>query len=125
MWHETTGVLHYGKEQWLVLDTDPQIGKYYRKLYEYKTNRCEKLLAPSWTDHITILRNEFPTKNQDKWALNEGKIVPLKYNSFVITSEKYSWLNVECEFALDLREFFGLSRNPEFPLHITISSGQT
>lgn len=78
-------------------------------------------MRPAWKEHITVIRDEEP--------LNDKKIFWERYNGYSIefffrivpeTNGEYWWLPVECEQLLDIREELGLSRNPYYPLHLSI-----
>lgn len=107
------------EKYWLVLDCDPEIGSYYRKLYNMDCHRCNPFLSkPAWKEHITVVRNEEPT-NKDLWEKYANKSVEFKYNFSANTNGIYWWLDVECVQLLDLREELGLPRNPLIPLHLS------
>lgn len=127
----STGLVNYSprlignsdEKWWLVLQCGSEIGKYYRRLYDYLTNNCRKIQAPGWKDHITIGRNEKPPDEfQSLWGKYEGLEVEFEYNSVPRTNGQYYWLDVKCDWLLDLREELGLPREPEFKLHLTIGN---
>lgn len=103
---------------WLILDTDQEIGKYYRQLYHLATFRCSKLEKPAWADHVTVIRNEEPP-NKLFWEKYEGLDVEIEVESIPQTNGHYTWLGVKCELLLQLREELGLTREPKIPLHLS------
>ncbi len=130
-WLSSKGILRYspkligvvGEKWWVVLDCSPELGAYYRRLYEYSTNKCRKLQTPGWKEHVSVVRNEVPADEfKPLWHRYEGKEVEFKYESIVRTNNIYYWLEVECDFLSDLREELGLDRIPEFDLHITVGN---
>jgi len=132
-WASSEGVISYspflcGKRKnkqnwWVVVECDPEIGKYYRKLYHISKLRSDKLMRPAWKEHITVVRNEEPESLfKSIWGRYEGKIVPFEYCLISQSDLLFTWLNIKCEFLLNIREELGLARNPIFPLHMTIGN---
>jgi hypothetical protein len=128
--HQSKGTLRYSpkltgerdEKWWLILDCDPGIGAYYRNLYKMWHYNCKKLQAPSWAEHITVVRNEEPPIKKP-WQLHDKKQVNFTYTVDYFGSDGvYVWLDVECEELLDIREALGLPRNPIYPLHLTIGN---
>jgi len=111
-------------DRWLVVMGDDEISRYYRHLYtvEYpylNGERTGKLTRPVWGTHISVIRGERLPK-PDLWRLDEGKIIEFEYEGGVIDNGEYYWLKVKCPYLLDLREKYGLAREPRFGLHLTI-----
>ena len=103
---------------------DDEISKYYRHLYtkEYpylNGNRTGKLTRPVWGAHVSIIRGEF-IPNIKLWHLDENKLVEFEYEGGVLDNGEYYWLKVRCPYLLNLREKYGLSREPRLGLHLTI-----
>lgn len=107
---------------WLVIDCDPNLGKYYRHLYHLMTHRVEKLQRPAWDCHITVIRDEEPP-NQALWEKYAGQSIEFNVVSQPETNGDYHWFSVECKLALDIREELGLIREPKIPLHVSIGHG--
>lgn len=106
---------------WLVVDCDPELGRYYRALYRAMWFGCRELEIPAWKEHITVVRNEPPPEDrQHLWERYNGKKVEFEYLYPPETDGYYVWLNVLCPELLDMREELGLPRDPEFPLHVSI-----
>lgn len=131
MLYASKGILRYSpqlignasEKWWLILNCDAELGAYYRRLYEYQTHRCLKLQTPGWKDHVSVVRNEEPADElKPLWFKYEGQEIDFKYEPVVKDNGLYYWLEVECDFLLDLREELGLPRNPEFNLHVTIGN---
>lgn len=106
---------------WLVVDADPEIGRYYRTLYNLITYRCQRLQRPAWEAHVSAIRDEKPPKPQF-WKRYEGFAIEFEYDPKPEFNETYVWLPVKCPIILDLREELGLPREPMFPLHLTIGN---
>ena len=130
----STGKLRYSAKRqssdqnwWIVLDCDPEIGRYYRHLYHIGHSRCRKLARPFWGTHITVSRNEQPT-NMSVWRAYAGKQVTFQYTGGIENNygpERYRsffWVKVVCPELLEIREELGLTRNPKIDLHLTIGS---
>jgi len=103
---------------WLVLDCDPNIGKYYRTLYHLDHHGCRTLMRPAWQEHITVIRNEEPP-DKTLWEAYTGEVIEFEYNPEPRTNGCYWWLSVTCPRLLDIREQLGLPREPSIPLHLS------
>jgi len=128
--YQSQGTLRYSPQLtgerseswWLILDCSPQIGAYYRHLFKMGHYHCKKLQAPSWAEHITVVRNEEPPIKAP-WKAHETKEIEFTYTTdYFGTDGVYVWLDVECEQLLDIREELGLVRTPIYPLHLTIGN---
>lgn len=129
MWVLGSGTLRYSPKLlgsfvpanwWVVVDCDPEVGRYCRQLYHLYHNRCRTLLRPSWKEHISVLRDEEPKKNKAFWNQKEGKKIFFFYDVVVKTNGEYYWLDVIANELFDLRKHFGLSKEPEIPLHMSV-----
>jgi hypothetical protein len=108
---------------WLVVDCDPEIGRYYRHLFRLAQHRCCDLQRPAWKEHITVIRDEEPPDSKKLlWKKYDGLCVPFKYSHLARGDDLYVWLDVESEQLLDIREELGLPRLPEYSLHVTIGN---
>lgn len=113
---------HLGQpKNWAILMCDDEISKYYRSLYskEYRFLNGEypftKLTRPVWGTHISFIRKEKPSI----WGKNQNQIIEFEYFAGAKDNGDYFWLDVKCDYLLDLRESLGLTRNPKFGLHLT------
>lgn len=125
----STGTLRYSpkllgnrnEKWWLILDCDPEIGRYYRHLY--KKGRYVELGRPSWKEHITVIRNEEPPDSYKiLWEKYESESVIFSYKPEIIDNSVYYWLEVDCPRLTEIRLELGLPKDPEFPYHITIGN---
>lgn len=109
---------------WLVIDVDPEIGKYYRELYYLSRYKVEKIQRPAWEAHISVIRDEPPLDKYKKlWEKYNGVQINFEYDPMKSKcDETYVWFPVKCDRALEIREELGLSRQPFFPLHLTIGN---
>lgn len=126
-----TGILRYSPKLsgarisdkwWLIVDCDPEIGRYYRHLFRLGTHRVNTLHRPAWVEHITVIRDEEPP-HKHLWEAHAGDEVGFEVGSQVHTDGSYFWLDVNCPAALDIREELGLPRQPLVPLHLSIGHG--
>ena len=108
---------------WLVIDADPGIGQLYRALYKLQAFNCDQLLRPAWAEHVSVIRNEEPLDHKKNlWKKYDGESIEFAYEPIVKDNGKHFWLPVQCERALDIRMELGLSRHPEYYLHLTIGN---
>lgn len=105
---------------WITLDPSCDIGTYYRKMYNFENRARIITQKPKWDCHITILRAEKPLQNKDKWQQQDGKEFEFFYENKVITGDCHIWLDIFCPQAENLREYFGLKKEPEYPFHLTL-----
>ena|SRR5688572_29545143 len=106
-----------GNNFWIVIDCDPEIGRYYRRLAEWRGISMQK---PAWREHITINYNESPLL-YDSWGIHEGKKIEFTYKPEVnIIYDLFYYLPVECEAVWLLRKELGLKKR--WQLHLTIGN---
>lgn len=98
---------------------DDEISKYYRCLFYREFPWKGKLTRPVWGTHISIIRGE-KVPNGNLWRLDENKIVEFEYEGGVQDNGEYYWLKVTCPYLSNLREKYGLSRDPRFGFHLTV-----
>lgn len=103
---------------WAIVSCDDEIARYYRYLY-MKEFPLKKLVKPLWGAHISWLRNEAMSNNQ-VWRQSNQQVIEYEYDVNVKTNGKFYWLDVSCDYLLDLRSQYGLVRRPKYGLHLTI-----
>lgn len=108
-------------EWWLVLDCDRDIGRYLRALYREAVHRTCELSEPLWGTHISVVRGEKPPDLR-RWKSLDGVGLDVEYGVEVAFFGDYAVVPARCEAALDYREVLGLSREPDYPLHMTIGN---
>jgi len=128
MRHKSIGTLRYGRSSyWLVVDVDPQLVAYYRRLLpqrvEYSLTIGKVRYDPVCLDaeghwviinpqrydaHISVVRNEVPT-DLSSWGKYDGQDVEFEYEHEVRHDDKYWWLDVYCERLEAIRGELGLS----------------
>lgn len=111
-------------DRWLVLMCDDDFHNYYNFLYnqEYKALNCgrsPKLARPVWGAHISVIRGE-RIPNQELWGLAANKIIEFEYELGVIDNGEYYWLKAACPALEEIREKYGLYKEPRFGFHLTI-----
>ena len=106
---------------WLIIDCDPELGRFLRHLFELGHYRTRSLQPPLWGTHISVIRGEQPLM-ADAWGELDGVAVEFAYMPIVHETNRFAWCQVECPEALALREAFGLSRQSQPPLHLTIGN---
>lgn len=106
---------------WLIIDCDPELGRFLRHLYTLATYRTRAIQAPLWGTHISVIRGEQPP-NQTEWGRLQGAEVQFDCEPQVQETDGYLWVAVVCEQALEQRELLGLPREPQPPLHLTIGN---
>jgi hypothetical protein len=106
---------------WLILDCDPELGRYLRHLYLIGHRRTRSLQPPLWGTHISIIRGEKPPK-PEWWNHRNGELVEFEYEPIIRETDAYLWFQVSCPMAHDVREELGLPRDIVPPLHLTIGN---
>jgi hypothetical protein len=125
MFLKSTGKLVYSPrshlaspQKWLVLMCDDSISEYYRYLFYKEFPWKGKLTRPVWGAHVSVIRGE--NVDPKLWRLDNNKIIEFEYEPGVTDNGEYYWLKVKSAYLCDLREKYGLSRDPRFGLHLTI-----
>jgi len=115
---------HIGStKNWLIVKCDEEFSKYYIKIYEmgnpfYLNGKVQKIIRPVLGPHISIIRGE--TIESKNWKHLNNTTIHFDYEPGIETNGEYFWLKVKCDALLDLREAYGLPREPKFGLHLTI-----
>lgn len=107
---------------WMIVKTPQDIVDYYHYWFQKKADI--NLIKPKWGSHISVIRGEIPKENVNCWKNNEGKIVNFNYSYKLKWNDDYVWIDVVSSELLDIREYFGLKRKPQWNLHITIGKFQ-
>src|SRR5262245_2828208 len=106
---------------WLIIDCDPDLGRYLRHQFTAATYRTRQVQAQLWGTHVSVIRGEEPPLKQG-WERLNGAEVEFEYELPLRETEGYLWVPVLCEVALRHREELGLARDPYPPLHMTIGN---
>ena len=115
------GTLRYGDSNWLVVDVDSELARYYRS---FIPKNC-LFNVPLHSPHITVVNGRFevPVKS-DKWKLYEGETIEFDYNTQIYVDELYMWLHVDCKRLEEIRTELGLTEcfDNDKGFHITIAN---
>ena len=125
--HSTQGIIRVvpsgaAEGFWLYLECCSELGRYYRYTARSMDTMFVRLMKPAWGTHMTVVRREVSPVCSPRQAAQfyEGIELEFKYYPEPSTNTKHVWLNVVADDLLDLRESLGLSRYPEYPLHVTV-----
>lgn len=137
-WFPATGTYRYnpkmlgehGGEWWLVIDCDPEITRYYRKLYiAHKTgfqnliSKQDYIQEPFWAAHISVIKRDEPPNNKKYlWNKYQGQEVSFFYTHTITQWGNYFASQVVCPSANKLRQELGLPPQPWNPFHLTIGN---
>lgn len=125
-----SGTLRYSisnGEYWLVLDVNPEIGRYARSLIP----KSFGVQPPKYPSHITIVRERVPTiQFGPNFGKYDGQRADFAYIPEVANNEVYFWYPAFCAMATDIRMELGLpmiagyNRPPDgsYSYHITIAN---
>ena len=106
--HQSTGAIRY-TTNWLILDTDHEICRYYRRLVPKHMD----IRHQRYPGHITVMRPEYetPPHKKELWGKHQDRSVIFFYSPVIQWSDNYYWLNC---FSVELEEIrleLGLSVN--------------
>jgi hypothetical protein len=116
---KTTGILQFdpGKgtkhfdPNWCIVKLDEDIANYYRWHLLKRgvaTDRPNRL----WKFHISCIKGEELTQNQDKWGEEDGASVEIYYGNWISYSNgRHSWIDCYSDDLHDLRRKYGLDIN--------------
>ena len=107
---------------WMLIETDPEITRYYRKLFELSKYKTDKLSAPLNKAHISVISvyNEKPLEYFDKKY--DGEAVEFELlTEEVFDDGLYVWFRVDCPVAQAVRDELGMGP-PHWPFHLTIGN---
>jgi len=100
----STGTLRYGKDPYkLIVEIDPEIGRYYYKQILGQNIRVNK---QKYATHISVVRKEIPPL-MEHWGKYEGKQIEFAYEHHLYNDATYYWLNVWCQELEEIRKELG------------------
>ena len=108
-------------EWWLILQCDPELGRYLRHLFHLDVRRTHRISDPLWGPHVSIVQGEVPA-DPAAWKEGDGEVMTFELIHAPQEIGDYVFFPVRCEAALDYRERLGLPREPQYPLHLTIGN---
>ena len=139
VWFRGTGTIAYDPARgdmkrktqwWCVINTDPEIARYYRYWVNKRRNPLglngHDLHLPAWGAHVTVFRGEKPKPEfMHLWKAYEGKTVDFWYKHRVENrfrgeegNSPYWFLEVDCPFAKRMRDEMQVPSNWLF--HFTV-----
>lgn len=68
---------------------------------------------------MSVIRGE-RIPNAKIWELDANKVIEFEYEPGVIDNGEYYWLKAKCPYLSELREKYGLPKEPRFGFHLTI-----
>lgn len=104
---------------WAIVVCDEEICKYYIHLFKKEFPCKTKLTRPIFGAHISFIRGEKP--RNDLWEIDKNKLIDFEYIPGILDNKEHFWLNIKCDYLLNLRERYGLEREPKFGLHLTVA----
>lgn len=106
---------------WIIIRCDDEIIEYYR--WWYLKHYHLSLQRPKWGAHISVVRGEEDGLTEPRWEYNlNGETVTFSYSNNLVAVRNYLWIPVQGEILYNLRERFGLNREPIMPFHMTVGS---
>jgi hypothetical protein len=115
------GKIRY-KDGWVVIDCPYDIMYYYNRICNWLLFTDSRITMPLHGAHITVVAGKY-TKVEKNWGYRDGESIEFQYGSILEggnEKEKYFWLPVKCDDAVDIRLKLGLDETPKFPYHLTI-----
>lgn len=113
----TVGKLRYHEKNWLLLEVDDEIARYYASIVKREFGVDLHWRSKSGA-HVSIIRGE-ELPNAEHWAHDEGRQVKIYYTNQIYTNGNHWWLNVVCDELADVRSSYGLPTDKRF-FHLTI-----
>lgn len=105
---KSIGKLHYGETK-LIVEADQELSRYYFALVP----KSAKLNPQRYGAHISVVRNEVPTK-LEFWKKYEGELIEFYYEPYVHNGEVYYWLNTFSNRLEEIRLELGLPISSEY-----------
>lgn len=96
---------------WVLLKTDPELSNYY----VWFLKKFGIIVRPTGFPHITIVAS--------KYEKYEGEVPnePVEFEVLdLFTEDGYYWLEIDCPWIHQFREYVGLNPNLKFAPHLTL-----
>lgn len=117
----SSGKFHY-YTNWLMVDCDDELARYYRKLVNYYS-RSIVLQIPKHGSHITVIAGKYETVlHREFWKKYSDQYVNFNYDPIIHSDGTYFWLPVFCSFFESVRSELGLTPCGPIPFHLTIGN---
>lgn len=114
--------LDHKRPFWLILECDDEIARYYKYLM-FKERGIKLNPRSLWGTHVSVIRGEKP--NSGFWGKVSKEPIEFEYDGIVKNTDKYYWIDIICPKLLEVRNYYGLPKNPYFNLHMTIGNSIT
>ena len=108
-------------EWWLIIDIDPELGRYLRAQYARHRHQTVQPQPPLWGTHVSVIRGEEPP-DKTAWKAFDGQRVEVRYEWDVTETKEYLWLPVWCPTANTIRAELGLPADPTPAMHLTFGN---
>lgn len=115
--HSTVGILRWLPDNWLMLQVDNDIARYYASTIKSEFGIDLNWKAKSGA-HVSVIRGEH-LPIVDHREADEGRSIEIFYTHQIYTNGEHWWLNVVCDELADIRSSYGLPTNKRF-FHLTI-----
>lgn len=111
----------------LIVEVDPEIGRYYRWFLPKSWRMHRPLYAP----HISVIRGE-AIQYPEFWGKYNNVEIAYEYDTIIHCNEVYAWLEVRSEFLKNIRLELGLpptsnvtkSPDQQHEFHITLANNK-
>lgn len=97
----------------LVVDTEDDLGEYYRKLIPKYLSKPNPQFYPS---HISIIRKELRRFTYNELRKYDGELVEFFYENIVRNSETYWWIDIYSKRLEQIRKELDLTLVPRYPI---------
>jgi hypothetical protein len=126
-WYKSVGQIRCHKDDWLVIHTCEDMGRYYRRVFNWSNRFSSNGVVgdTKWGPHISLVRGE--PHDPTWWQLYHLQEIEFEYNTVLRTNGKHLWFPVKCDEVYEIRKKLKLPPYP-FPeeeyygLHLTIGT---
>jgi hypothetical protein len=104
---KSKGILRYKgtDSNWVVLDIDNEIARYYRT----HIPKHIRFNIPKYEPHITVINGKYESLTQmGAWGRHEGEEIEFEYDNEIKFGEPYIWLEVRSKRFEEIRTELGV-----------------